>query len=166
VLAYAIGAQGRSSADNLRGRLSPWQVKKVRAHVAAHLDQALKVDDLATLVQLSSSYFSRAFAHTSGLTPHAFIMLKRIEWAKVMLIARHQAFRGAQRSISLATGTFTGESTRNPCVDASRCARKILTFLACDRVRSCVRPHSAAFRMPQAGMEIRGSGPNHFDALI
>lgn len=49
---------------------------------------------------------------------------------------------------------------RKPCVDASRCARKILTFLACDRVRSCVRPLCAAFHMPRAGMEIRGSGPN------
>ena len=58
------------------------------------------------------------------------------------------------------------ESTlRKPCVDASRCARKILTFLACDRVRSCVRPHRAAFHMPRAGMEMRGSGPNHHDAL-
>ena len=49
---------------------------------------------------------------------------------------------------------------RKPCVDASRCARKILTFLTCDRVRSCVRPLCAAFHMPRAGMEIRGSGPN------
>ena len=55
----------------------------------------------------------------------------------------------------------SAENPGNPCVDASRCARKILTFGTCDRVRSCVRPHRAAFHMPRAGMEMRGSGPNH-----
>ena len=59
---------------------------------------------------------------------------------------------------------------RKPCVDASRCARKILTLSARDRVRSCVRPLCADFHTPRAGREMRGSGPNqlkraHVDAL-
>jgi len=39
-------------------------------------------------------------------------------------------------------------------------------ILTCERMQSSVRPVDAAFQMPLAGMEIRGSVPNQIGGLI
>src|SRR6056297_251365 len=44
--------------------------------------------------------------------------------------------------------------------------KKFLTLLACDRVRSSVRPLCAAFQKPRAGMVISGSGPYLKNELV
>ena len=44
------------------------------------------------------------------------------------------------------------------CVDAPVGARDLLNGSGDDRVQSCVRPRSAAFHTPRAGMEIRRPG--------
>ncbi|PVE20625.1 hypothetical protein DC522_31200 [Microvirga sp. KLBC 81] len=38
--------------------------------------------------------------------------------------------------------------------------KDFLRVLACDRVRSCIRPEDAAINRPRAGMEMRGSSAN------
>ena len=68
------------------GALAAWQVKRVKAHIDAHLEGQLHVRELADVAQRSSSYFSRAFKRAIGRTPHAYIVGRRLDRAgKLML---------------------------------------------------------------------------------
>jgi AraC family transcriptional regulator len=70
------------------GALVGWQVQRVKAHIDAHLDRPLQIRELAELAQRSNSYFCRAFKRTTGRTPHAYILDRRLERAgKLMLMS-------------------------------------------------------------------------------
>ena len=69
------------------GGLAPWQKRKVRDHIARHLEMPIHVGDLAELVSLSTGYFCRAFKESFGETPHAYIMRMRLELAQQLMLA-------------------------------------------------------------------------------
>ena len=45
----------------------------------------MDIDDLANVVALSRSHFSRSFKHTVGLSPMEYVVVRRVERAKVMI---------------------------------------------------------------------------------
>lgn len=71
----------------VRGRLAKWQANRAMSYVDAHLDARLKVSEIAGVVHLSSSHFSRAFKRTFGMTVHAWVMRRRIELAQGMMLS-------------------------------------------------------------------------------
>ncbi len=73
-----------------RGSLAPWQVRRVRLHVDENITQRLAIEDLARLVNLSTSHFSRAFKVSFGVTVHRYVMEKRIETAQRLMLGTAQ----------------------------------------------------------------------------
>jgi AraC family transcriptional regulator len=69
-----------------RGGLAPWQVDKVLTHIEAHLDAPITTPELANLARLSPFYFSRAFRRSFDDSPHAYIMRRRVERAKGLML--------------------------------------------------------------------------------
>jgi AraC-like DNA-binding protein len=69
-----------------RGVLAPWQLRRVSEFVDANLDQRLLVEDLASRIRLSASHFCRAFKATTGETPHAYVMRRRLERAQTLIL--------------------------------------------------------------------------------
>jgi AraC-like DNA-binding protein len=67
--------------------LKTWQGNRVLAHIEEHLDRSLPTIELATLIGLSSSHFCRAFKVRFGLPPHAYVLHKRLECAKSLMLA-------------------------------------------------------------------------------
>ncbi|MDB6142461.1 MAG: araC 1 [Pseudomonas sp.] len=68
-------------------RLSGWQERRVKELIEHHLGQNnLLVSDLAHVCGLSRSYFSRAFKATTGLAPHEWMIRRRIEKARQLLL--------------------------------------------------------------------------------
>ncbi len=71
----------------VQGRLAKWQANRAISYVDAHMDARLKVSEIARVVHLSSSHFSRAFKRTFGMTVHAWVMRRRIELAQGMMLS-------------------------------------------------------------------------------
>jgi AraC-like DNA-binding protein len=69
--------------------LPSWQVRRVTAFIGANLERAIPVDELARLVGLSSSHFCRSFKRTVGLSPHAYLTRRRIEYAQGLMLTTH-----------------------------------------------------------------------------
>lgn len=65
--------------------LSRHQLKQVTDYIEHHLDQDLTLSELATIAQISPSYFSALFKQSIGLAPHQFVIQRRIERAKQLL---------------------------------------------------------------------------------
>jgi AraC family transcriptional regulator len=68
------------------GGLLAWQVRKVREYVDAHIAGRVLVLDLSAVVKLSEAHFSRIFKRTFGLSPHAFVLRRRLELAARLML--------------------------------------------------------------------------------
>jgi len=83
-------ALSRSSSAKLpparNGRLAPWQLRRVTEYLAAHLAEDVDLQTVCGLVDLSRSYFSRAFKISTGLAPHQWLLQARIARAKELLL--------------------------------------------------------------------------------
>lgn len=66
--------------------LAPWQLRRVRAFVDAHLGSDLSIADLAAECRLSPSHFARIFSASTGTSPHKWLVKRRIERAKTLLL--------------------------------------------------------------------------------
>ena len=97
-----LGLLERASSDQLiSGGLAPWQLRRVREHIAAHLAEPLPIEQLAAVARLSASHFARAFRVSVGVSPHAFIMSERIERAKRLMLETNQPIREIALSCGL-----------------------------------------------------------------
>jgi AraC family transcriptional regulator len=68
------------------GQLAPWQLRRSIEFIAAHLDGDPTIGQLARQCGLSSGYFARAFRRTTGVTPHQWLIRKRVERAQELLL--------------------------------------------------------------------------------
>ena len=100
----------RPPAARASGGLAPWQLRLARNTFDRHLDGSFSLTALARECLLSRSYFSRAFTRSTGLTPHRWLVRRRIEVAKEMMDDQ----RLSLAEIALACG-FADQShfTRN-----------------------------------------------------
>jgi AraC family transcriptional regulator len=72
------------------GGLARWQARRAVSYIDGHLESRLDVPLLAKLVSFSKSHFSRAFKQSLGLPPMAYVKMRRIERAKVLMISTNQ----------------------------------------------------------------------------
>lgn len=68
------------------GGLLAWQVGRVCEYVDTHIAERVFVSDLSALVQLSEAHFSRSFKRTFGVSPHAFVLRRRLEFAARLML--------------------------------------------------------------------------------
>lgn len=73
------------------GGLSKKQLQKIRDYIHQHIDQDLTLSELATIVQMSPSYFSTLFKQATGLAPHQYVIQCRIDRAKRLLLQGEQS---------------------------------------------------------------------------
>lgn len=66
--------------------LSPSQIRAIDSFVRDNISERISITDMANLVQMSPSRFSRAFRLTTGETPYHFVMRMRVDGAKSMLM--------------------------------------------------------------------------------
>jgi AraC family transcriptional regulator len=86
----------------VRGGLAPWQMRRVTAYIETNLDAKIKTRDLASLVNLSSFYFSRAFKDSFGISPHVYVMRRRLERAQGLMLATNAALAEIAAGCGLA----------------------------------------------------------------
>jgi AraC family transcriptional regulator len=61
------------------------RLKRATDHVRDHADQDLTLATLSALVHMSRYHFARLFKHSTGLSPHRFVVRARIERAARLL---------------------------------------------------------------------------------
>ena len=69
-----------------RGGLSPATMKRVREYVDENIDKTIDLGALASVADLSLYHFARAFKQSEGTTPHCYLLQRRVERARELLI--------------------------------------------------------------------------------
>jgi len=88
---YLLGryAMRQRSAKPLKGGLPGNRLKRVLEYIAENLgDEGLGLSDLAALAGMSPHYFAELFKRSTGSPPHRFVLQRRIERAKELLLDR------------------------------------------------------------------------------
>jgi AraC-like DNA-binding protein len=85
---HVMSAYGNAAVpdDLTPGGLSPWQLRRALDFLSAHLSDDPGVADLARECGLSTGYFSRAFRQTTGVAPHQWLIRRRVERARQLLL--------------------------------------------------------------------------------
>jgi AraC family transcriptional regulator len=107
--------------------LSPERLQRVRDYVEAHLDEDVSLTVLADIACLSPYHFSRSFKQATGVGPQRYVIQRRVERAKTLLLrTREPLARIAQeagfadqshlvsifrREIGMTPGRFRAELT-------------------------------------------------------
>jgi AraC-like DNA-binding protein len=75
-------------------------LRRILRYVDTHLDTALSIDDLAFQARLSESHFARCFMKSVGMTPHGYVLRRRLVRAQ-QLLARSEM---SLLEVALTTG--------------------------------------------------------------
>ena len=94
----------------LRGGLPPRVVRRLREHIDSNIDRRISVEALAKLANLSVCYFVRAFKQSVGVTPHDYLIRRRVKRTMELLSGTDMSLS----EIALAAGF----------ADQSHCARR------------------------------------------
>lgn len=87
VLVRAMEAgSGDPSSFNSRTGLVPWRLRRAIDFIDDNLGEPLTLRDIAEHAGLSRMHFAAQFKQATGLSPHAFLLHRRLATAKKMLI--------------------------------------------------------------------------------
>jgi len=81
---YGDGTQ--VDPPSTQGRLAPWQERRAKEFMDAHLHEEIYLSQVARECKLSSSHFARAFRRSTGLPPHRWLLGQRVERAKRLMV--------------------------------------------------------------------------------
>ena len=85
-LLRAHSSLAQAIPPSTKGRLAPWQGRRSKEMLLAHIDGRIGLDELAQACGLSRSHFARAFKTTTGVTPMQWLVSQRIDRAKTLLL--------------------------------------------------------------------------------
>jgi AraC-like DNA-binding protein len=87
--AHLIGQYARKSGDQAKRRLSPlapWRLKRATSFIEANLARPITLVDLSTAAGLSRMHFAAQFRSATGVSPHTYVLQRRVEAAKQLLL--------------------------------------------------------------------------------
>jgi len=71
--------------------LAPWQTRRVIQVVEENVGGKIRLEDLARSIRLSPRQFSRAFSGDFGETPYAYVLRRRIERARELMLLTEES---------------------------------------------------------------------------
>ncbi len=71
--------------QKIKAALAPWQYQRIKEYCVAHLSQKISLDELAGICGLGPFHFLRQFKNSIGMTPHAWLVRLRLEYACSLL---------------------------------------------------------------------------------
>ena len=74
------------TCDNLIvGGLPEWRLRRVTQYIGQNLQCPLRLEELSAVVHMSPYHFAHLFKRRTGVSPHRFILQRRIEKASELL---------------------------------------------------------------------------------
>jgi len=83
-------ATASSSEETILGGLKPWQREVAERLLGSDNLSGKPLSDVARACGLSTPHFGRAFTKSYGISPHRWLLIQRLEKAKVLLMEPEQ----------------------------------------------------------------------------
>ncbi len=126
-LAVQIARQfhGRALRPVPAGRLSKERLKRVLDYIDAHLASSLLLSDLAAVACLSPYHFARSFKRSIGMGPHRYVMERRIERARRLILRSDLSLTDIAAAVGFdSQASFTARFSRHVGLTPGRLRRE------------------------------------------
>ena len=111
----------------IKGGLALWQEKLAKDMIAGDLSGSTSLREIAAACELSVSHFSRAFRRTFSISPHTWLLEKRVETAKAMLRDKNTPLASIAHTCGFADQShFTRVFTRRVGLSPGAWRKKML----------------------------------------
>src|SRR5256712_3797297 len=99
-------------ADQTVGGLPECRLRRVAQYVQDNLHRELRLAELSGLVHMSPYHFARLFRRSAGVSPHRFLVQRRIAQARALLVAQTLPIAEIARSVGFRTPSHFTTSFR------------------------------------------------------
>ena len=86
-------------------RLSPAMLGRASEYVEAHLGDDLSLAALSEAIGLSPYHFARLFRASTGLSPHQYVIRRRVERARQLLSSTDRTLAAIAQDVGFASGS-------------------------------------------------------------
>lgn len=93
---------GQKSPERAQRRLPGLTLGRVLDYLNANLTEPVSLGDLARVAHVSRFHFARLFKQTVGETPHRYIIRRRVERAKELLVEGRLSLSEVASSVGFA----------------------------------------------------------------
>src|SRR5436189_1323989 len=98
--------------DQTVGGLPGCRLRRVARYVEDNLHRELRLAELSGLVHMSPYHFARLFKRSTGVSPHRFLVRRRIDEARALLAARRVSIAEISRTVGFRTPSHFTTSFR------------------------------------------------------
>ena len=92
-------------AATLPSSLPGGVLRRVLEHIDANRHRALSLSELSALAHMSTFHFSRLFKQSTGVSPHRFLIGRRIERAKELLATDSASIASIAQAVGFRTAS-------------------------------------------------------------
>jgi len=94
------------------GGLPESKVRRVRAFIDSNLHRELRLEELAAVTHMSPYHFARLFKRATGLSPHRFVVQRRIEAATALLTESTSSISSIAGAVGFRTASHFATTVR------------------------------------------------------
>ncbi len=84
------------------GALAGWQIARVRAFIEENLHSNIDAKNLSAVAQRSRAHFSRSFKRAFGEPPHAYVIKRRLERARHLMVTTSESLSEIALSVGFS----------------------------------------------------------------
>ena len=106
---------GRPEGWMPRGGLAPAVRRRIAEYIDARLASPLTVGELAAQAALSEHHFAHMFRVSFGMAPHAWVLQRRLERARLLLAASEQSLDHVAQACGFASASHLVNRFRAAC---------------------------------------------------
>ena len=108
------------------GGMPKYRLRQTIEYINEHLTEDLSLREIANQVGMSSYYFARLFKQSTGVTPHQYLVKRRLETAKQMLANTDLAISEIAYSTGFASQSHLTRLFRKHLFTTPKAYRKML----------------------------------------
>jgi len=94
------------------GGLPESKLRRVTAYIEANLQRELRLEELAAVTHMSPYHFARLFKRATGVSPHRFVMHRRIDAATALLTESSSSISSIASAVGFRTGSHFATTVR------------------------------------------------------
>jgi len=107
--------------------LPKWRFARVREYIDLHIEEPIRLRDLAKVAGLSGMHFAAQFRAYTGISPSKFVTMQRIRHAKVLLGDPRKTLADVALSVGFRTQAHFTTVFRRFVGNTPNCWRKVLS---------------------------------------